>query len=96
MSYKRSIFEYDISHRAVTVYMYLNQRAGIKDVCFPSVGRIARDLSISKRTVYRALDELEKLNLISRTERWTVNGGQSSTLYKLEGKVNEQRKQIKI
>ena len=86
MSYKRSIFEYDINHRAVTVFKYLKERAGKKDVCFPSVGRIASDLKLSKRTVFRALNELEKLEFISRTVRYTVNGGQSSNLYKIEGK----------
>ena len=86
MSYRRSIIEYDINHRAVTVYKYLEERAGKKGVCFPSVGRIAGDLKLSKRTVFRALDELEKLKLISRSVRYTVNGGQSSNLYKIEGK----------
>ena len=31
MSYKRSIFEYDMNHRAVTVYMYLKERSGKKN-----------------------------------------------------------------
>ena len=86
MNYKRSIFEYDMNHRAVTVYMYLKERSGKKNVCFPSVGRIAQDLGISKRTVFRALNELEKCGFISRTWRWTLSGAQSSTLYKIEGK----------
>ena len=81
MRFLREIYEYDLPHRAVTVYMYLSNRANKDGKCFPSVKTISGDLHISKATVFRALNDLEKSGLIVREERWRDNGGRSSTLY---------------
>lgn len=72
-------------HRAVTVYMYLSNRAGKKKECFPSVKTIAKDLRLSKSTVFRALNDLENAGLIEREERYRISGGRSSTLYRVKG-----------
>lgn len=63
--------------------MYLKNRANKDKSCFPAVGTIASDLKISKRTVERALADLEKAGFIERTARWRERGGQSSNLYAL-------------
>ena len=73
----------ELPHRAVAVYMYLKNRANRQGSCFPAVGTIADDLSLSKRTVYRALDELEQHGFIKRDARWRAKGGRSSSLYTL-------------
>ena len=81
MRYSREIYEYDLPHRAVTVFMYLSNRANKSRTCFPSVKRISEDLHISKSTVFRALNDLEYVGLIKREERWRDNGARSSSLY---------------
>lgn len=81
MRFSREIYEYDLPHRAVAVYMYLSNRAGRKKKCFPSVKTISEDLSVSKSTVFRSLNDLEKAGLIERRERYRTSGGRSSNLY---------------
>ena len=78
MRFSREIYEYDLPHRAVAVYMYLSNRAGRKK---KSVKTISEDLSVSKSTVFRALNDLEKAGLIERRERYRTSGGRSSNLY---------------
>ena len=61
MSYFGSIYaDQDLSHRARTVYMYLKDRSDAGNTCWPSVRRIAEDLKLSRRTVQRALTDLER------------------------------------
>lgn len=64
--------------------MYLRNRANKDGSCFPAVGTIAKDLSLSKRTVYRALEELEQKGFVRRSPRWREKGGRSSSLYVLD------------
>ena len=85
MRFSREIYEYGLHHRAVSVYMYLSNRAGKKNECFPSVKTIAEDLRLSKSTVFRALNDLENAGLIEREERYRTSGGRSSTLYRVKG-----------
>ena len=85
MRFSREIYEYGLPHRAVTVYMYLSNRAGKKKECFPSVKTNAEDLRLSKSTVFRALNDLENAGLIEREERYRTSGGRSSTLYRVKG-----------
>jgi len=83
MGYFDSVYAADLPHRAVTVYMYLKNRAGKEGQCFPAISTIATDLKLSKRTVERALADLEKAGFVKRTARWRARGGQSSNLYVL-------------
>ena len=62
----RRIYDLGLSHKAVAVYCYLANRADKNGECFPSVRRIAEDLSIHKSTVYRAFTELENRGLLER------------------------------
>lgn len=66
MIFPRRIYDLGLSHKAVSVYCYLANRADENGECFPAVRRIAEDLSIDKSTVYRAFKELEKHDLLER------------------------------
>ena len=83
---KRRIYDLGLPHRAVSVYCYLCDRANSKGECFPSTLTIAKDLNIDRRTVFRALNDLEQEGLIKRNRRHRPNGGLSSNLYELEVK----------
>ena len=58
MNVERRIYDLGLPHRAVTVYCYLCDRSNKQGECFPSAKTIAQDLSLSRRTVFRALHEL--------------------------------------
>ncbi len=73
-----------LTHRARTVYLYLRDRADAEGKCWPGVKRIAADLRLSRRTVQRALAELESMGRVKRDERYRENGGRSSNLYTLQ------------
>ena len=82
MAYDRLLYEYDLPHRAVAVYMYLRERRNsIDGRCYPSVSTIAADLYISTRTVYRALAELEQADFVERIPRSWASGARSSSQY---------------
>ena len=46
MGYFQEIYQAEIPHRCVTVYMYLKDRTGRKGTCWPAIGTIARDLGV--------------------------------------------------
>lgn len=81
MSYFGSIYaDQELSHRAKTVYMYLKGHG----TCWPSVRRIAEDLKLSRRTVQRALADLERHGFLERTHRRRPNGSLTSNFYRLK------------
>lgn len=57
MGYFYEIYNSDLPHRAVVVYMYLKDRADKEGKCFPAIGTIARELNLSKSTVKRAIQD---------------------------------------
>ena len=81
MNYFDSIYSDNLPSRAVTVYMYLVQRANSDGQCWPSERRIALDLSISKSTVKRAIADLVKSGYIKTEQRYRKNGAKSSLLF---------------
>ena len=82
MSYFGSVYERrDISGSVKAVYIYLLDRANSKGECWPAVSTIGKELSLSRRTVQRAISELESKGLLAREDRWRENGGRSSNLY---------------
>lgn len=83
MNVERRIYDLGLRHRAVTVYCYLCDRSNKYGECFPSAKTIALDLSLSRRTVFRALHELLDKGLIEKQPRMRTNGGISSNLYRL-------------
>lgn len=82
----RRIYDTDLPHRAVAVFCYLCDRANKNGECWPSTRTIAKDLNMSRRTVFHALNDLEREGFIKRKGRHRVSGGRSSNLYQLEVK----------
>lgn len=83
MAYNRQIYEAGLPNRAVAVYLYLKDRANKEGTCYPAIGTIARDLSLSVSTVKRAIGDLEKNGFIRKKQRWRDNGGKSSLLFEI-------------
>jgi len=73
-----------LPHRAVAVYMYLYDRANKDRQCYPAILTIAYELKLSRSTVKRALDDLQKAGYIVRESRFRQKGGNSSNLYTLK------------
>ena len=48
------LYRMDLPHRAISVCIYLADRAGKKDSCWPAVPTIAKDLKLSESTTRRA------------------------------------------
>lgn len=78
------IYKDNLPHRAVAVYLYLKSRADKNNKCYPAIGTIASDLSISKSTAKRAISDLVKYGYIRKEKRWRENGGCSSCMYYIE------------
>ncbi|WP_294852374.1 helix-turn-helix domain-containing protein [uncultured Oscillibacter sp.] len=85
MSYYSSIYANDeLPHRAKTVYMYLRDRVNGDGNCWPGVKTIGKDLKLSRRTVQRALADLEQAGLVERKPRHRDNGSHTSNLYSVK------------
>ena len=78
------MYDMDLSHRAVAVYIYLSDRADKQQECFPAIPTIARELKLSESTVRRALRDLRKAKLIETEQRYREKGGTSTLLYRLK------------
>ena len=76
----------DLPHRAVSVYIYLFDRADKNGECWPAIPTIAKQLKLSESTVRRALKDLKKAGLITTEQRYREKGGKSSLLYKIPKK----------
>lgn len=81
MGYFTSLYASELPHRAVTVYMYLRDRADKEGKCYPAIGTIAGELKLSRSTVKRAIADLEKSGHLRKENRWRENGGKSSNLF---------------
>lgn len=77
------LYRMDLSHRAISVYVYLSDRANKNGECWPSIPTIAKELKLSQSTVRRALRDLRKAGLLETEQRYRTKGGKSSLLYKL-------------
>lgn len=84
MGFLNSFYANALPHRAVTVYMYLKDRANKDGTCYPAIGTIAKDLKLSRRTIQRAIADLEQSGHLTREQRWRENGGKSSFLFTLK------------
>ena len=78
------LYEMDLSHRAVAVFIYLSDRADKQQECFPAIPTIAKELKLSESTVRRALRDLRKAKLIETEQRYREKGGTSTLLYRLK------------
>lgn len=81
MGYFDTIYASGLPHRAVTVYMYLKERANREGICWPAISTMSRELSLSRSTIQRALRELERTGWITKDPRWRENGSSSSNRY---------------
>ena len=63
--------------------MYLKDRADKEGTCYPSIGTISKELTLSRNTVKRGIDDLIKAGFIQKETRLRENGGRSSNLYRL-------------
>lgn len=77
------LYQMDLPHRAISVYIYLADRANKEGICWPAIPTIARDLKLSKSTTRRALEDLRKAGLVRTEQRYRENGGNSSLRYLL-------------
>lgn len=74
----------ELPHRARTVYMYLRDRTGHGQDCWPAIKTIASDLQLSRSTVKRALNDLVKVGLIEKEARYRENGSNTSNRFILK------------
>lgn len=80
------LYRTDLPHRAVSVYIYLADRANKNGECWPAIPTIAKELKLSQTTVRRALDDLRKEGFLETEQRYRRNGGNSSLLFKIHNK----------
>jgi len=81
MSYFSAIYAAppdELPHRARAVYMYLKDRAGKGQDCWPAINTIAANLQLSRSTVKRALNDLVRAGLIKKEARYRENGSHTS------------------
>lgn len=80
------LYRMDLQHHAVSVYIYLSDRANKDGECWPAIPTIASELKLSQSTVRRALQDLRKAGLLKTEQRYREKGGKSSLLYTLRRK----------
>ena len=80
----------DLPHRAKLVYLYLYDRKNKDNVTWPGLNTIARDLSLSRNTVKRAIQDLVDADLVRKEAHYRQNGSATSNRYYLL----EQKSQI--
>ena len=74
----------ELPHRAISVYIYLADRANKNKECWPAIPTIAKELKLSESTTRRALNDLRKAGLIGTEQRYRENGGNSSLLFSVK------------
>lgn len=67
---KNMLYKCSLKSRALSVILYLLDRANKDLVCFPSIKTISSDLNISVSTTKRALNSLVETGLIEKIERF--------------------------
>lgn len=77
------LYRSDLPSRAISVFLYLDDRAGKEGSCFPSIPTIARHTGLSQSTVRRAIKDLTKAEFLTVEERFRKSGADSSNLYRL-------------
>ena len=79
---KNMLYTSSLKSRALSVILYLLDRANKDLVCFPSIKTISKDLNISVSTTKRALNNLVETGFIEKIERFLdTTGKQTSNLY---------------
>lgn len=82
MSYFEKLYRNDkLPQRAKLVYLYLYDRRDSERKAWPSVKRMATDLSISEKTVRRAVQDLARAGLLRKEYAYRSNGSHTSNRY---------------
>ena len=85
MSYFNEIYnDPELSARAKQVLVYLHDRANQDGESWYAIGTMARDLSLSRSTIKRALAELIRQGRVVKEARFRENGGCTSNLFRLQ------------
>ncbi len=77
------LYRMELPHRAKLVYLYLYDRMDKEKKAWPGLNTIATDLSLSRSTVKRAIQDLEKAELIRKEPHFRDNGSATSNRYYL-------------
>ena len=72
------LYRMELPHRAISVYIYLYDRIDKEKKAWPGLNTIAKDLSLSRSTVKRAVRDLEKAGLIRKEPHFWENGSATS------------------
>ena len=83
MPYYTKLYQTDLPHRAKLVYIYLHDRMDTEHKAWPGLNTIAKDLSLSRSTVKRAVKDLEKAGLIRKEPHYRENRSATSNRYYL-------------
>lgn len=83
MSKLQFLYATDLPHRAKLVYIYLLDRADKEGKAWPGLNTIARELSLSRSTVKRAIRDLEQAELLKKEAHYRENGSATSNRYYL-------------
>ena len=85
MSYFSEIYgDPELSARAKQVLVYLHDRANTDGESWYAINTMAKDLSLSRSTIKRALAELIRQGRVEKQVRFRENGGCSSNYYQLK------------
>lgn len=77
------LYRSELPHRAKIVYIYLHDRMDRERTTWPGINTIAKDLSVSRSTVKRAVRDLEKAGLLRKEAHYRENGSATSNRYYL-------------
>ena len=81
MSYFNEIYnDPELSARAKQVLMYLHDRANQDGESWYAIGTMAKELSLSRSTIKRALTELVRHGRVEKRARYRENGGCTSNI----------------
>ena len=83
MPYYLKLYQMDLPNRAKLVYIYLHDRMDKEKKVWPGINTIAKDLSVSRSTVKRAIKDLERAELIRKEAHYRENGSATSNQYYL-------------
>ena len=85
MSYFNEIYnDPELSARAKQVLVYLHYRANKDGESWYAINTMAKDLSLSRSTIKRALAELTRQGRVEKQARFRETGGCTSNRYRIQ------------
>jgi len=81
MPYFKQIYDDRLPNRAKLVYIYFCDRMDSERKAWPGIKRISKDLSISRSTVKRAINDLIQAGYIRKELAYRENGSHTSNRY---------------